>query len=195
MDLDRLRGQLDFIYESDKVKQIIRKTKLFDGSRFENDAEHSWSACLMAGLLREYAEPGLDIARAQAMLLVHDLVEIDAGDTLHYAKQAADVSEKEERAAKRIFGLLPADQADGYYALWSEFEKRETKEAKFAAVLDRLEPILQNYRTECFTWREHGITKAMVIEKNRHIAEGSPEIWAFVLSILSECEEKGWLPS
>src|SRR5512147_827168 len=98
MDLARLRGQLDFIYEADKVKHIIRKTKLFDGSRFENDAEHSWSACLMAGILREYAEAGTDIARAQSMLLIHDIVEIDAGDTLHYAKVAAEVAEKEERA-------------------------------------------------------------------------------------------------
>lgn len=195
MDDSRLRNQLDFMYEVDKIKNIVRKTRLFDRSRFENDAEHSWTICLMAFLLREYADFGVDIERVVAMLLVHDIVEIDAGDTFLYAAERAGAAEREEKAAKRVFGMLEEDQAEEFYGLWAEFEARETNEAKFAAVFDRIEPILQNYRNEGSTWKQHGITKAMVIERNKHIAEASTELWRFVLSLLDECQAKGFFPA
>jgi len=195
MDDSRLRAQIEFIYEIDKVKNIFRKTKLFDRSRFENDAEHSWTVCLMAILLREYADFGVDVERTVAMLLIHDIVEIDAGDTFLYSSERADAAEREEKAAKRIFGMLEEDQAEELFGLWAEFEARETNEAKFAAVFDRIEPILQNYRNEGCTWKQHGISKAMVLDRNKHIAEASQDIWRFVLSILDECEAKGFFPA
>lgn len=192
MDRARLLGQLDFLYETDKIKGIIRKTKLFDGSRFENDAEHSWSICLMAVLLREYANFEVDIGKVTRMLLIHDIVEIDAGDVYLYAAERKDAAEREKKAAERIFGMLQPDQAREFRDLWEEFEEKATNEAKFAAVFDRLEPVLQNYRNRGAAWKEHGITKAMVIGKNRHIEEGSKELWRFVRDLLDECEEKGY---
>lgn len=174
------------------IKGIVRKTKLFDGSRLENDAEHSWSVCLMATLLVEYANFEVDIGKVVRMLLIHDIVEIDAGDVYLYAAERKDAAAKEEAAAERIFGLLESDQAREYRALWEEFEAKVTKESKFAAVFDRLEPVLQNYRNRGAAWKEHGITKAMVIEKNKHIEEGSKELWAFVRELLDECEGKGY---
>jgi putative hydrolases of HD superfamily len=195
MEYSRLRAQIDFVREVDKVKNIIRKTKLFDGSRFENDAEHSWTICLMATLLREYSNFVVDIERVITMLLIHDIVEIDAGDTFLYSQERSAAAAKEEIAAKRIFSMLEKDQAEEYLALWTEFEERKTNEAKFAAVFDRIEPILQNNSNEGFTWKKHGISKAMVIEKNKHIEEGSKVIWNFVLSLLDECEAKGYFPS
>jgi putative hydrolases of HD superfamily len=195
MDDSRLRGQLDFIYEVDKIKNILRKTKLFDGARFENDAEHSWTICLMAILLREYADFGVDVERVVGMLLIHDIVEIDAGDTFLYSAERADAAEREKKAAKRIFGMLEEDQSEELFGLWAEFEARETNEAKFAAVFDRIEPILQNYRNEGVTWKQHKISKAMVIDRNKHIAEASKEIWRFLLALLDECEAKGFFPA
>lgn len=193
MDEARFKSQLDFIFEADKVKGILRKSKLFDGSRFENDAEHSWTICLMAILFKEYANFEIDLERVIAMLLVHDLVEIDAGDTFLYSKERAAAHDKEELAARRIFGLLPADQADRFMEAWEEFEERKTNEAKFASVFDRLEPVLQNYETEGYTWKKNGITKSQILEKNRHIQEGSKEIWDFFLSLIDDCVRKGYL--
>ncbi len=194
MDESRLWKQIDFIMEADKIKNIARQSKLFDGSRFENDAEHSWTVCLMAHLFREYADADVDVGRVILMLLVHDLVELYAGDTFLYSADRDAAFEREERAARRIFGILSPDQADELYELWAEFEARESEDAKFAAVFDRFEPLLQNWKNKGFGWKKHGVTKAMVLEKNRHVAEGSKEIWAFLERLLDECEAKGYFP-
>lgn len=190
---ERLEKQLEFIIEIDKVKGIFRKTKLFDSSRFENDAEHSWSVSIMAMLLREYANFDVDIGKVLTMLLLHDVVEIDAGDTFLYSSERNDAFMKEDAAANRIFGLLDADQREAYISIWREFEERKTNEAKFASVFDRLEPLLQNYLTEGYTWKKNKITYDMVYNKNKHIQEGSEEIWNFVLTLLQKAVEKGYL--
>jgi len=190
----RLQTQLNFIIEIDKVKNIYRKSLLFDKSRFANDAEHSWTIAIMAILLREYANFSIDIEKVVLMLLIHDIVEIDAGDTFLYAADRKDTHIKEEKAADRIFGILEQDQKERYISLWKEFEDKKTNEAKFAVVFDRLEPLLQNYITEGFTWKKNGVTYDMVYEVNKHIAEGSKEIWDFILAMLDSAVEKGYLP-
>ncbi|HOS30804.1 MAG TPA: HD domain-containing protein [Treponemataceae bacterium] len=190
----RLQTQLNFIIEIDKVKNIYRKSLLFDKSRFANDAEHSWTIAIMAILLREYANFSIDIEKVVLMLLIHDIVEIDAGDTFLYAADRKDAHIKEEKAADRIFGILEQDQKERYISLWKEFEDKKTNEAKFAVVFDRLEPLLQNYITEGFTWKKNGVTYDMVYEVNKHIAEGSKEIWDFILAMLDSAVEKGYLP-
>ena len=189
----RLEMQLDFIIEIDKIKNIFRKTKLFDRNRFENDAEHSWTICIMALLLKEYSNFSVNIERIIEMLLIHDIVEIDAGDTFLYSAERKNAQEKEKKAAERIFGLLEKDQKEYFIKLWNEFEKKETNEAKFASVFDRLEPIMQNYITEGYTWRNNNINYDMVIKNNIHIKEGSKEIWEFVLKLLDKAVEKGYL--
>jgi putative hydrolase of HD superfamily len=189
----RLEKQLNFIIEIDKVKKIIRKSKLFDGTRFENDAEHSWTICIMAILLKEYSNFHINIERVIVMLLIHDIVEIDAGDTFLYSSERNNVQNNEKKAAERIFGLLDNDQKDYFLNIWNEFEEKETNEAKFAAIFDRLEPLLQNYITEGYTWKKYNITHEMVIENNKHIEKGSKEIWEFVLKLLDKAVEKGYL--
>lgn len=168
-------------------------TKLFDGSRYENDAEHSWTIALMASILREHSNFNINIERVQMMLLIHDVVEIDAGDTFLYDAGRDDAHINEEKAAKRIFSILPDDQAEYLLNLWFEFEKRETNDAKFAGVFDRFEPVLQNYKTGGETWKKHNITKAMVMEKNHYIQDGSEVIWNLFLEMLDECVKKGYL--
>lgn len=191
----KLENQLNFILEIDKIKNIIRKSKLFDGSRFENDAEHSWTICIMALLLKEYANFSANIEKVMIMLLLHDIVEIDAGDTFLYSSERDSNQKNEKLAAERIFGLLEKDQKEYFMSIWEEFEKRETNEAKFAGVFDRLEPLLQNYCTEGYAWKKHNITYDMVIAKNKHIEEGSKDIWNFVLKLLDKAVEKGYLTS
>jgi putative hydrolase of HD superfamily len=190
---DRLNRQLKFIIEVDKIKHIFRKTKLFDATRFENDAEHAWHLGLMVLVLSEYSnEPGIDILKVLKMVLIHDIVEIDSGDTIVYdIKNRALAEEKEKMAAERIFSILPADQKSEFKALWLEFEKRKTAEAKFAAALDRFEPILQNHLTGCFAWKKHGITAQRLNAVNHHIEEGSKKIWEIVQQIFLEATEKG----
>jgi putative hydrolase of HD superfamily len=194
VDAKRFQRQIDFIVEADKIKNILRKSRLFDQTRFENDAEHSWSVCLMALLFREYANFPVNVERVVLMLLIHDIVEVDAGDTFLYAVDRDSAHDREEKAARRIFGLLESDQAAEFYDAWVEFEERKTNEAKFAAVFDRFEPILQNYLNEGYTWKKHGITKAMILKKNAHVAEGSAEIWDFLIRIIDESVAKGYLP-
>lgn len=189
----KLEKQLNFIVELDKVKNIFRKTKLFDSNRFENDAEHSWTVSIMAVLLKEYSNFEVDIEKVIIMLLLHDVVEIDAGDTFLYSADRNEAAEREEKAANRIFGLLETEQKELFISLWKEFEERETNEAKFASVFDRLEPLIQNYLTEGYTWKKHNITYEMVLNKNKHIKEGSEEIWNFVLLLLQKAVEKGYL--
>jgi putative hydrolase of HD superfamily len=195
MDSERLRKQLDFIVEIDKLKSVFRKTLLMDASRYEDDAEHSWHICVMAVLLAEYSAERIDILRVVKMLLIHDLVEIYAGDTFCYDDKAAlDKSEREKNGADRVFGLLPADQAGGIRALWDEFEARISPEAKFAAALDRLQPILHNFHTQGAAWRKHGVTSDKVLARNRHIGEGAPALWAYAEGIIREAISKGYLP-
>ena len=190
---NRLENELNFIIEIDKTKNILRKTKLFDGSRFENDAEHSWTICVMALLLQKYSNFTVDIEKVIKMLLIHDIVEIDTGDTLVYSSAREGVKNDEKKAAERIFGLLDEDQKEYFIELWIEFEAKETNEAKFAAVFDRLEPLIQNYITEGYAWKNHNITYDMIIEKNKHIENGSKEIWEFVLKLLEKALSKGYI--
>lgn len=190
---EKLEKQLNFIVEIDKVKSIFRKSKLFHENRFENDAEHSWTICVMALLLKEYANFTVNMERVIPMLLIHDIVEIDAGDTFLYSTQRDTVQADEKKAAERIFGLLDTDQKTFFKELWEEFEERKTNEAKFASVFDRLEPLLQNYMLEGDTWKKYNIKYEMVIEKNKHIQEASNEIWEFVIKLLDKAVEKGYL--
>jgi putative hydrolase of HD superfamily len=189
----KLEQQLNFIIEIDKMKNIIRKSKLFDGSRFENDAEHSWTICIMALLLKDFCNFSVDIEKIITMLLIHDIVEIDAGDTFLYSSERNNAYKNEMRAAERIFGLLDGKQKEYFIKLWNEFENRETNEAKFAAVFDRLEPLIQNYICEGYTWKKYNISYDTVIEKNKHIKEGSEIIWEFVLKLLEKAVEKQYL--
>ena len=190
---EKLEKKLNFIIEIDKVKNIFRKSKLFDNSRFENDAEHSWTICIMAILLKEYSNFPVNLEKVISMLLIHDIVEIDAGDTFMYSNKRNVVKNEEKKAAERIFGLLDETQKKYFINIWEEFEERKTNEAKFAAVFDRLEPLLQNFTLEGYAWKKYNITYEMIIEKNKHIQEASNEIWEFVLKILEEAIKKGYL--
>lgn len=184
---DRFKKQIDFIVEIDKIKHIFRKTRLFDGSRFENDAEHAWHFALLALVLQEYANDSIDVHKVITMALIHDIVEIDAGDVLAYdTEQRLLAEEKERKAAERIFGMLPDEQRNEFMKIWNEFEERKTPEARFAAALDRFEPILQNYMTNFSTWKEHDITHSMLMKTNQHIAEGAEVLWQTVERMFSE---------
>ena len=191
MNIERLGQQIQFIVEVDKLKNVLRRTYLVDGSRRENTAEHSWHLTIMAVLLAEHANEKIDLLRVLKMLVVHDIVEIDAGDTFCYDDAGAlTKAERENQAADRIFRLLPADQASELRELWQEFDERATNEAKFAAALDRLMPLLHNFHTEGGSWREHGITSTQVMERNRHIGEGSETLWEFAQSLINEAVER-----
>jgi len=191
---DRLSQQFAFLLEIDRLKQINRQTLIADGTRRENDAEHSWHLAVMATLLAEYAPPDTDIARVTRMLLVHDVVEIDAGDTYCYDQSAcATQSQREQAAADRIFAMLPADQAADIRKLWEEFEARQTPESRFAAALDRVQPVLLNYHTQGRAWQEKGVTRAQVIERNQHIEAGAPRLWAYIEQLIDDAVTKGYL--
>ncbi len=191
---ERLRKQLEFIIEIDKIKQIIRQTKLFDGSRRENDAEHAWHLALMAMVLQEYANEKIDLLRVMKMVLIHDLVEIDAGDIPVYNTEMRAANEQKEKdAAKRIFGLLPQEQGNELLELWEEFEAKSTPEAKFAAALDRMEPVMQNYFTEGFVWKKFDVDSMKVTSVNKRIANGSEALWSYVEGIINDSVEKGYL--
>jgi 5'-deoxynucleotidase YfbR-like HD superfamily hydrolase len=192
--LSRLERQIAFIIELDKLKHVLRQTRLMDGSRRENDAEHCWHVALMAVVLAEHCSTGIDVLRVLTMLLIHDVVEIDAGDTFLYAAvDAAVMAARETRAAERIFGLLPPDQAGELRALWEEFEARQTAEAKFARALDRLEPLLQNHCNGGGTWVEHGITVEQVLAKKHIVADGSTALWAFAVELIDDSLRRGYL--
>ena len=191
----RLRAQLEFVLEADRLKHVLRQSLLTNGSRHENDAEHSWHLALMAVVLAEYGPPGLDLGRAMQMLIVHDLVEIDAGDSFIYDEAAlATKAEREQAAARRIFGLLPPDQGQRFAALWEEFEARESPDARFAAAMDRLEPLLLNFQTGGATWRPNGIRRGQVVARNGpSLAEGAPDLWAFAERMIDEAVARGYL--
>ena len=191
---DNLLQQLNFIREIDKVKYIQRKTKLFNSDRNENDAEHSWHLALMAIVLAEHANEPIDILKVVKMVLIHDIVEIDAGDTFLYDTQKSHVNTDEERlAAERIFGMLPKEQANDLIAIWEEFEAGETKEAKFAKAMDRLEPLLQNTSNNGGTWKEFGVSYDKVYQKKSVIREGSETIWNYAENLINESVKNGFL--
>jgi len=188
MSTKRLETQIAFLLEADRLKTVLRHTRLADGSRRENSAEHCWHVALAAMVLAEHAnQPDLDLWRVVQMLLIHDLVEIDAGDTLVYARaEDPTLAARECAAAERLFGLLPADMGQHFRQLWEEFRTRATGEAKFAAALDRLLPIVLNAATGGRTWREHGITLADVQAANRHMEEGSSTLWRLARSLAAK---------
>ncbi|KUO62774.1 MAG: hypothetical protein APF84_03770 [Gracilibacter sp. BRH_c7a] len=192
---DRLRKQIEFILEIDKLKQIFRQSRITDGTREENDAEHSWHLAMMAILLAEYAnDSNINIQKVLKMILIHDIVEIDAGDTFIYdIEYNESKSQREQKAAKRIFGILPPDQEIEFRELWEEFEARNTSEAKFAAAMDRLQPSLLNFKTEGHTWKKFGIKYNRVLQKNEHINEGSQVLWGYFSELLNECLSKGYI--
>ena len=189
----RLARQIEFIVEVDKLKEIFRQTVLTQSRRPENDAEHSWHLCLCIIVLAEHSKvPNLDVLRVLKMAIVHDLVEIDAGDTFAYDTAGmVDQHAREAVAAERIFGLLPVDQAKDFRALWDEFEEKATPEAKFATAMDRFQPMLLNVRTQGHAWRKHGITQARVVARNKHVAEGAPAVWAYAEQMIADAVKRG----
>jgi putative hydrolases of HD superfamily len=183
----RLRQQLQFIVEIDRLKSVLRRSYLINIDRHENSAEHSWHLAVAAMVLAEHAKEEIDISKVIRLVLVHDLVEIDAGDTFVY-DDAANVGKaaREQDAANRLFGFLPEEQAQSFMALWREFEDGQTPEAKFALSLDRLMPILHNVFTQGGSWKEHGIRQEQALTKNRPIEDGSPVLWQAVESLIKE---------
>jgi putative hydrolase of HD superfamily len=192
--MTRLDQQLSFVVELDKLKNVIRQTLLIDNSRRENSAEHSWHLAMMAALMQEYAEEPVDLLRTVKMLLVHDVVEIDAGDTFAYDTTGyVDKDHREQKAADRIFGLLPEEQGRELRGLWEEFEARKTPESKYANALDRLQPLLHNARTEGGTWRTHNVTRDKVLKRMEPIKIGMPRIYPMVESVIEEACAAGWI--
>ena len=190
-----MEKQIRFIREVDKLKTIVRQTLITDGSRQENDAEHSWHLALMALVLGEYArDEAIDISRVIPMVLIHDIVEIDAGDTYCYDTAGyADKAERETAAAERIFNLLPPDQAGAFRALWDEFEAGTSADARFANALDRLQPLMHNVFTNGRMWKKHGVRKSQVIERNQKIDAGAPDLWAFASDLIDQAVDHGQL--
>ncbi|QHW31674.1 HD domain-containing protein [Paenibacillus rhizovicinus] len=189
-----LEKQMAFLVEIDKLKTIQRKAKIMHGDRLENDAEHSWHLAMMALILQQEANADVDLLKVMKMLLVHDIVEIDAGDTFAYdTKGHEDKQERETRAAKRIFGLLPEEQERELFGLWLEFEAKETAEARFASSLDRLQPLIHNHHNEGDSWQRYKITEEMVRNRNREIAKGSEGLWSYAQEIIGRSVEKGFL--
>lgn len=178
--MDRLDRQFEFLRETDKLKQITRQSYLADGSRKENDAEHSWHLALMAVLLSGYAEKDIDVLRVITMVLVHDIVEIDAGDTYAYDTDGNTTKrERETMAADRIFNILPADQAEYLRNIWEEFEEQSTPESAFANMLDKLQPLMLNDASGGKSWKEHSVRLGQVLDRNKNTADGSKELWEY----------------
>ena len=189
-----LARRIRFALEADRLKAVLRRTRLVDGSRLENSAEHSWHVALLAVLLQDAAPPGVDHARVLRMLLVHDLVEVDAGDTFCYDADANLGREaREQVAAARLFGILPAEQARELAALWEEFEAAESADARFAAALDRFQPLLLNFHGGGGSWLEHAITRAQVLRRMDPIREGAPALWPLVLDVVDRSCQAGWI--
>ena len=189
---ERVKKQLDFILEIDKEKNILRQTHLSDHGRRENDAEHAWHMAIMAYLLKEYSNEPVDVAKVMIMCLIHDVVEIDAGDTYAYDAEGLKTQKAREEAAKeRIYSLLPDDQKQDLQALFDEFEERKTPEAKFARALDNLQPLLLNNSNDGGDWREHQVTEAQVYGRQRRTAEGSEKLYEVTDQLIRENIAKG----
>ena len=194
MQSDHLSKQISFIQEIDKIKYIQRKTKLFNSDRCENDAEHSWHLAIMTMVLAEHSDTPIDVLKVLKMVLIHDIVEIDAGDTFIYdTLKSHSNTDNERKAAIRIFGLLPKEQGDELIAIWEEFETGATNEAKFAKSMDRLEPLLQNASNNGGTWKEFDVDYHQVYEKKKVIKEGSTTLWNYAENLLHESVDKGIL--
>lgn len=178
MEKDRLEKQIEFSVEIDKEKEIFRQTYLADGSRKENDAEHAWHAAIMTYLLAEHANEEIDVAKTMMMLLIHDIVEVDAGDTYAYDENGKQTQkEREEKAADRLYGLLPEDQGKALRALWDEFEEGKTKEARFARVMDNLQPMMLNVASDGKSWAEHKVVVSKILKRNERTPLGSKKLW------------------
>ena len=189
-----LKEQMNFLIEIDKLKTIERKTKIMHGSRLENDAEHSWHLAMMALILQNNSNNKIDLLKVIKMILIHDLVEIDAGDTFAYDSTGQiDKYDREVQAAKRLFGMLPAEQEQELMDLWIEFENKETDEAKFASSLDRLQPLIHNHNNQGDTWQKYNITSEQVFNRNKEIANGSNDLWEYAQSIINNSVEQGIL--
>lgn len=188
----RINQQIEFIITLDKLKHIQRRSYLISGDRTENSAEHSWHIALMAMLLAEYSNESIDLERTIRMLLVHDIVEIEAGDTYCY-DSVVDQKLREEKAADQLFGMLPDDQAVMMRALWDEFEAGESPESRFAAAMDRLMPLLQSYHTQGKGWKENEISISQVLERNGPIVDGSKSLWMYAEKLIEDAAKKGWL--
>ncbi len=185
MHRDRLQRQMAFLAEADRLKTIIRRTPLGDNSRLENSAEHSWHLALAALALREHAPEGVDVGRVLELVIVHDLVEIDAGDTFAYDVAAHhDKADRERAAAARIFGLLPLDQGNRLRELWEEFEAAQTPEAGYANALDRLQALLQNMQAGGGSWTVHHVTRSQVLKRMAPIEATLPAVWPFVIDVI-----------
>lgn len=191
----RMGQQIDFLIEVDKMKTVLRQTLLADGSRQENDAEHSWHFALAAMILREYAcSEEVDLFRVLKMALIHDLVEVYAGDTFAYDEQGyMDKEAREEAAADRLFGLLPDDQGKEIRALWEEFDAMQTPDSLYASALDRLMPLLNNYLTQGHTWKKGNVKSPQVYKRMEVIRTGMPALWSFVDAIIQDSIQKGYL--
>ncbi|MEJ2747027.1 MAG: HD domain-containing protein [Anaerolineae bacterium] len=196
MPNQRLTQQIQFILEVDKLKNIIRRTYVTGGARHENSAEHSWQLAIMALTLAEHANEPVDVSHVMKMVVIHDIVEIDAGDTYFFDDAGtADKAVREQQAAARLFGLLPDDQAVELRQLWEEFEARETPEARFANAIDRLMPLLLNYETQGQSWQEHGIHSDDILPRMAHVSAGSETIWQLIQSIVAAAVAEGFLAS
>ena len=194
MTADRLREQLDFILEIDKLKDVVRRSLLLSGERCENSAEHCWHTAVMALLLAEHANEPVDAALVARMMLIHDIVEIDAGDTYCYDEEGNRTkAAREQAAAERLFGLLPGDQGRELRAAWEEFESGRSAEARFARALDRLMPLLHNYHTQGRAWQEHGVRVGQVLDRNAPMREGSAALWQYAESFIRDAVDKGYL--
>ena len=185
--MDRMKQQIAFLMEIDKVKNIFRQTYLADGKRKENDAEHSWHLAIAAFLLKEYVAEDVDVMKVMIMVLIHDLVEIDAGDTYAYDAEGAKTKRaREVAAADRIFGMLPEDQGGYFRELWDEFEAYESDDAKFAHLLDNFQHLLLNHESNVKSWTEHHVKKSQIYKRNEKIEETSPEVWEWMKQIVEE---------
>ena len=192
--MNQIEQTLQFIVEVEKLKNILRKTKPVGLDRYENSAEHSWHVCLSALMLKEYADEEINIDRVIKMLLIHDLGEIDAGDTIVYASESKQVKAEEFEGIKHIFNLLPKQQADEYIDLWLEFETGETADANYAKAIDRIPPLLHNIHGNGHSWKEHQVPKEKVFELNkRHINHGSHQLWDIIEQKLEQAVDDGLL--
>ena len=195
-DKESFNKKLQFLILADKMKSIYRRTLLADKSRRETDAEHSWHLALMALIFADYAPKGTDISRVVEMVLVHDLVEIFAGDTFCYDTSAGETQQqREESAAERLFSLLPKGEGDYYKELWREFDRRDTPDSRFAASLDRFQPLINNFLTDCHTWRTGSVAKEQVEERTEIIKETMPLAWETVEEIIKYAEEREYFTS
>ncbi|MGD8233027.1 HD domain-containing protein [Vibrio sp. TRT 1302] len=195
MSTSRLEQQLALLMELDQLKSVLRRTRVKSAQgRLENSAEHSWHVALMAILMEEHANQPVDISRVVKMLLLHDVVEIDAGDTFVYDVAAsAQQEQKELEAAQRLFGMLPSDQGQSLLELWLEFESATTADAKFAKALDRIIPMLLNYHNQGQSWQEHGVTRQQALTVNQKIEYGSEALWEKAQQIINDATLNGWL--